>query len=772
MWEISTKQWILFTASALLSFKIILIPAYVSTDFEVHRNWMAVTWNRPLAEWYTENTSEWTLDYPPFFAFFEFALAHVAHFLGIDGILEISSTPKFSQQILFFQRFSVIFMDVFYILACALYAFHSPKLTDRIPVKLRPNARQACFVLLAALPTLLLCDSIHFQYNSMLTSLFLISMYFVDCERYLMAALSFSVLLNFKHIYVYYALGYVFFYLINYFRFSGVAGFVKENFPKALLLAASLLFPFLFSLLPFIHVDGFQALQNIAIRLFPVSRGLTHAFWAPNFWALYNFADLLLYRILSIMEVGKFDAPTYTSGLVQEYSHSVLPNISPVGTLFLVTAVSTTVLFGLIFGKGKDFSLFAVLSALSFFYFGYHVHEKAIILITVPMTIFAIKDPKYLRHLVHISTISSFTVFPLIFTLMEIPIKYAVAIAYFLLLLAMIKHFTRMPLWDVLPKRHVIAFGILTIAEFYHTFIHHRLFSGRLPFAPLMAISVLNAFEVTAFFVSLFWNTFLDGIIETTWQKGACRVREQLIRDSLYPVQTIEDEEDVQLVAGVDISASKTNPDTVVISMSVWKYPTCEHVKTVADTRILRVPYIPQYLAIREAETLAEFVKDVMKRFPHLRPDVLMCDGFGQYHSRDCGMACHVGALTGVPSIGVAKNLTLHHIYDNVGAKNKLKVDRFVDNVRLQLKSNKPAQSYIPFDFVLPVKLNIIRMGSSMSGVFVSAGYGIDLELATKISVRMLQNNTTCEPIRAADLSSRELVRKHFDSDGSKKKRD
>uniref|UniRef100_F1L090 Alpha-1,3-glucosyltransferase n=1 Tax=Ascaris suum TaxID=6253 RepID=F1L090_ASCSU len=495
------ERWFWMCFAFVFMLKFLLVPMYHSTDFEVHRNWMAITYNLPMRQWYYENTSKWTLDYPPLFAYFELALAKVAKVI-VPSALIIQKEHFISPQLLLFHRFSVIVCDIVYVIANGFLA-NSLILCGVCGENSKKCAVGGC-ILLMANASLILVDNVHFQYNGILTAILLFSLAFAIRGQLLVAASLFCVLLNMKHIYAYYAIAYVIFYLLAYIFTS----FDRFVFSRATKLAIAMWIPFFISFGPFLYVGGAKIFAQILSRLFPFQRGLTHAYWAPNLWAIYNFVDLGLYRTLKVLNKlpSNVQPPQYTTGLVQQYSHAVLPSVNALTALMMTLLLLSPLIASLFMKRRRSFVLLLTHAAFAFFLAGYHVHEKAILLVTVPYTILAATDHRFLSSFVVLSTVANISLFPLFFTPFENIIKVSVVFCYHFLSECVTK-FVCVEQSSKSARQKCCLIGVLLVQS-YCLILHKVLFHSRFEYVPLMLTSVSTAIVIMLLFVELLWKGY------------------------------------------------------------------------------------------------------------------------------------------------------------------------------------------------------------------------------------------------------------------------
>lgn len=486
----------------LAAFKFLLIPAYRSTDFEVHRNWLAITSSLPLDQWYTDETSLWTLDYPPLFAWFEKCLASIAQWFDAD-MLVVGNLNYASSQTVLFQRITVIFTD--FVLAYAVWLYVSEVMSK--PSKEKISRESLVVALLILLNVgLVVVDHIHFQYNGFLFGVFLLSVVRICQGRNVEACVWFAALLNLKHLYLYVAPAYGVYLLRNYCFMKhrrGMPVLTSFSLQRLLMLAVAGMSVFILSFGPFIVNNQ---LFTVLARLFPFKRGLCHAYWAPNFWALYNVADKALTVAggrLGLISIDNHTA-SMTAGLVQEYDHVVLPSIRPLHTLVLtVTATVPSLVHACLHAvHWTHFVRCISMCAFAAFMFGWHVHEKAILIVIIPMTLLVADKKTDASQFLLLSTVGHFSLLPLIFTSAETVLKYSLYLCYTLFSFYSVGSLYRrlgghyqLPLLSF--SETILVMGLVPL-ELYCQGLHHWLGVDRtLPFLALMLTSVYCAVGVS-----------------------------------------------------------------------------------------------------------------------------------------------------------------------------------------------------------------------------------------------------------------------------------
>jgi deoxyribonuclease V len=99
--------------------------------------------------------------------------------------------------------------------------------------------------------------------------------------------------------------------------------------------------------------------------------------------------------------------------------------------------------------------------------------------------------------------------------------------------------------------------------------------------------------------------------------------------------------------AGLDVAY---DGDRLCAAVVVVDLASLETVDQVVVPGVTDFPYVPGLFAFRELPALVKALERLTTS-----PDVLICDGQGVAHPRRFGLASHLGVVTGLPSIGVAK---------------------------------------------------------------------------------------------------------------------
>ncbi len=184
----------------------------------------------------------------------------------------------------------------------------------------------------------------------------------------------------------------------------------------------------------------------------------------------------------------------------------------------------------------------------------------------------------------------------------------------------------------------------------------------------------------------------------------------------------------LRLIAGVDVGFEADG--TVTRAAAVLLDARSLRLQAQVVARLpTRMPYIPGLLSFRELPA----VREAMRRLPQA-PDLVFVDGQGIAHPRGLGIAAHLGVISGLPTIGVAKSI-LVGTHGPVG-------ERRGDRAELRYRGK-------------PIGI-VLRSKDHIKPLIVSPGHRVSLASAAELVLACCTRYKLPEPTRLADrLASR-----------------
>jgi len=179
----------------------------------------------------------------------------------------------------------------------------------------------------------------------------------------------------------------------------------------------------------------------------------------------------------------------------------------------------------------------------------------------------------------------------------------------------------------------------------------------------------------------------------------------------------------VQYVAGVDVGFTESGTITRA-AVAVLSFPNLQLQEYALAYRPTTFPYVPGFLSFREVPAVLEALEKLS-----ITPDLILCDGQGIAHPRKFGIACHLGVLTNIPAIGVAKSLL-------VGKHSELSEQRL---------------AWQPLIYHGETIGAVLRTRTGVKPVYVSSGHRVSLTTAIDYVLRCTTKYRLPETTRWAD---------------------